>query len=125
MSKNKFFAAIFALRIYRLSSKSFPSKHSGDPCGDAEHDHRDLDELDGQECKHAALGMEFPRSNAQEYEIHDNFGKDAEHAPLPREIEEQCAPRTDEHPDVVRVDEREQQDVRLAFVVRAVAFECL
>ena len=98
----------------------FPSKHSGDSCGDAEHDHRDLDKLYRQECEHAALGLELPRGYAQEYEVHDNLGQNAEHAPLPRKIKEDGAPRTHEHPDVVRVNEREQKDVGFAFVVRAV-----
>ena len=121
MSKNKFFAAIFALRIYRLSSKLFPSKHSRDSCGDAEHDHRDLDKLYRQEREHAALGLELPGGNAQEYEVHDNLGQNAEYAPLPRKVEEYSAPWTHEHPNVVCVNEREQKNVRFAFVVRAVA----
>ncbi len=98
----------------------FPPKHSRDSCGDAEHDHRDLDKLYRQECEHTALGLELPGRNAQEYKVHDNLGQNAEHAPLPREIKEYSAPRTHEHPDVVRVNEREQKDVGFAFVVRAV-----
>ena len=79
-----------------------------------------MDKLYGQERKHAALGFEFPGCNAQEYEVHDNLGQNAEHAPLPREIKKNGAPRTHEHPDVVCVNEREQKDVGFAFVVRAV-----
>ena len=99
----------------------FPSKHSRDSRGDAEHNHRDLDKLYRQEREHAALGLELPRGDAQEYKVHDNLGQNAEHAPLPRKVEEYSAPRTHEHPDVVRVNEREQKDVGFAFVVRAVA----
>ena len=105
----------------KVQTKSFPSKHSGDSCGDAEHNHRNLDKLYRQERKHAALGLELPGCNAQEYKVHDNLGQNAEHAPLPREIKENGAPRTHEHPDVVSVNEREQKNVGFAFVVRAVA----
>ena len=97
-----------------------PPEHSGDSGGNAEHNHRDLDELYRQECEHAALGLEFPRGDAQEHEIYDELWQDAEHAPLPREIEEQSAPRAYEHPDVVRVNKREQENVGLAFVIRSV-----
>ena len=65
--------------------------------------------------------MQLPRGGHQEYEIHDDFRCDAERAPLPRTIQESHAPGADEHPDVVSVDEREQQNVSLALVVRAVA----
>jgi len=40
---------------------------------------------------------------------------------LPREIQEKDAPRAHEHPDIVRVNQGEKQDIGLAFVVGAVA----
>ncbi len=40
---------------------------------------------------------------------------------MPRAIEEQHAPRTDEHPNVVGVNQRQKQNVGFAFVVRSVA----
>ena len=80
-----------------------------------------MDEFHRQECEHAALGLEFPRRDAKEYEVNGKFGQDAKYAPLPWEIQKERAPRANEHPDVVGVDKREHQDVRFAFVVRAVA----
>ncbi len=80
-----------------------------------------MDKFGRDECEHAALGMQFPGGNHEEYEIDDNLGQYAENAPLPRAVEEQGAPGAHEHPDVVRVNEREEQNVRLAFVIRAVA----
>ena len=64
--------------------------------------------------------MQLPRCYAQEHKINDEFGQNAKDAPLPRAIQKERAPRADEHPDVVRVNEREHQDVCFAFVVRSV-----
>jgi len=99
----------------------FPAEHASDARGHGEHDHRDLDEFGRDKREHTALGVQFPGSDHQENEVHDDLRQYAESAPLPGAIQEKCAPRADEHPDVVRVDEREQQDIRLALVVCAVA----
>ncbi len=65
--------------------------------------------------------MQLPRGDGEENKVNDKLGQNAEHAPLPRAIEKSNAPGADEHPDVVRVNEREHQNVGFALVVRAVA----
>ena len=65
--------------------------------------------------------MQLPRSYHQEYKVHQNLGQNAEYAPLPRAIQKEHAPGADKHPDVVGVNQREHQDVRLALVVGSVA----
>ena len=105
----------------RRSRSLLPPEHSRNPGGHAEHNHRNLDEFHRQECEHAALGMQLPRGYGEENKVNDKLGQNAEHAPLPRAIEKSNAPGADEHPDVVRVNEREHQNVGFALVVRAVA----
>ena len=80
-----------------------------------------MNEFHRQEGEHAPLGMQLPRGNAQEDEIHDQLGQDAEYAPLPWEIQKKYAPRAHEHPDIVCVDQGEEHDIGFALVVSAVA----
>lgn len=98
-----------------------PAEHAGDACGNAEHDHGNLNQFRGNECEHLFLGVQLCGGDAQENEVHNNLRQNGEYAPLPRTIQKQYAPRTDEHPDVVGVNQGQQENVGFAFVAGAIA----